>query len=102
MENNRKTFLFFWILLITLLLRDVPYINIIFINQLWIVYLLLLIIYIFSNVTIYFKHVFFTSLFFFVIAMVLSLYRLSFIAEAVGILLYLFFWIFFVMIYENN
>lgn len=93
MESNRKIFLFLWVLLVTLLLRDVPYLNVLFINQLWIVYLLMLFIFIFSNVTIYLRHVFITALLFFAFALVLSLFKFVFLAESVGILVYLFFWI---------
>lgn len=97
MEHNRKMFFFIWILLITLLLRDIPYINVLFINHLWIVYLLILFFFLFSNVRISLRHVLYATLLFFAGAFTLSLFRFVFMAEAVGILLYFFFWIIFVL-----
>lgn len=88
-----KLFVYLMIILLTLFLRDLPYFNVYVIRQLWLVYFLLFLTAIFSNLKISSNAVLSLSLLFLLAMLVLSLLKFTFFAEAMGIFLYFLFWI---------
>lgn len=93
MISQKKLVLFFLFSTVLLLLRDIPYLNVLIIEKLWLIYLLLLFwilsYFIPKKVDIFFFAVF--SLLF--IALLFSFLKITIIPEAVGIIIYALLWL---------
>ncbi|OGG24524.1 hypothetical protein A3A79_05060 [Candidatus Gottesmanbacteria bacterium RIFCSPLOWO2_01_FULL_43_11b] len=81
------------VIVITLLLRDLPYANVIFINKIWLLYLLILLLIILSSMKFKVTLVSYLTGFLFFVAFLLTLLKLTFFAEAIGALIYFSLWI---------
>ncbi len=81
------------LVLITLLVRDLPYFNVLVINRIWIVYLLALLLIFLSNIRFHVRYVVYFTLALFVVGLVLTLLRLTFFADGVGVIIYFALWI---------
>lgn len=88
----KKLFLYILLILATLFLRDLPYFNVLFIHQLWIVYFILLLILLFTSIKFDRRIVVGASFFLLLVALVLTLLKMSFFADAVGVFLYFLLW----------
>lgn len=92
MITQKKLVLFFLFLIVLLLLRDLPYFNVLVIERLWIIYLLLIIVGLFYFIP---KR---TSVFFFgafsliFIAAVFNFVGIAIIPEIIGIIIYGLLW----------
>lgn len=81
------------LILVTLLLRDLPYFNVIVINKIWILYLIMLLLVALSSIRFKFSIVSYVTLLLFVAAFILTLLGLTFFAEGIGTLIYFALWI---------
>lgn len=84
------------LILLTLFLRDVPYFNVFIIGKIWILYLLIFLIFVMAGIR--FRHTIFLpgTVMLFLLAYVLTIADITFLAEAIGILIYFSFWIIFI------
>ncbi len=96
MQKERFLFLLTVLILITLLLRDLPYFNVLIVNRIWIIYLLILLLLILSGMKFKVRHVSYAVLLLFIGAFILALLGLTFFAEGVGAVLYFALWIVFI------
>ena len=80
-------------ILFTLLLRDLPYFNVVIIGKMWIVYLFLFLVILLSRIRVKLSTISYVTILLLGVAMVLTLLSLKFFAEAIGIILYLSMWI---------
>ncbi len=96
MITTKHIFALSLVILFTLLLRDLPYINVIIIGKIWIIYLLILLLFLLSSIRFKFAMVSYLTILLFLAAFVLTLFNLTFFAEAIGILIYFSLWILFV------
>ena len=83
-------------ILLTLLLRDLPYVNVVVINKMWIIYLLILLFIALSSIKFKVSIVLYTTILLFLIAFIWTLLRLNFFADAIGSLIYFSLWIIFI------
>lgn len=93
MVNNRKVLAFFLFITFLLLLRDIPYFNVLIINKLWIVYIFVIAIialFFVSRKKIYLGVAFFFLLF---LALILTLAGVIVGADAIGIVIYILVWL---------
>lgn len=81
------------LILVTLLMRDLPYVNVIIINKIWIFYLILLLLVGLSSIRFKVSLVTYATFALFFIAFILTLLKLSFFAEAIGVLIYFSLWV---------
>lgn len=81
------------VILFTLLLRDLPYFNVVIIGKMWMIYLLLFLVILTSRVGVKLTAVTFVIVFLLGVALLLTLSNLKFFAEIVGIILYFCMWI---------
>lgn len=87
---SKKFFLFIVsLLLIALILRDIPYINILSANRIWLVYTFLLIFLIFPREG---HSMLFLAIFLLFITLALTLFNLTNLAEAFGVIIYFLVW----------
>lgn len=93
MMTLKHFFMLTVLILITLLMRDLPYINVVFIGKIWILYLLILLFVVLSSIKFRFALVTYGTVLLFVIVAVLTLLSLIFFAEAIGVLIYFSLWI---------
>ena len=96
--NDRRFIIIFLLIIFTLLLRDAPYLNVFIINKLWIVYILLIAVIVFSFIpkkTVYLWSTLFLLPF---IALIFALTKITIAAEVIGVILYSILW--FVAIYK--
>ena len=96
MITTKHIFALTLVILVTLLLRDLPYINVIIIGKIWIFYLLILLLFLLSSIRFKFNLVSYVTILLFLVAFVLTLFNLTFFAEAIGILIYFSLWILFI------
>ena len=92
MSANQITILVLAILF-TLLLRDLPYFNIIFISKMWIVYLVLFLAILLPRIRIKFSTFFYIAITLFGIGLISTLLQLKLFAETMGIILYFSLWV---------
>jgi len=81
------------LMLMTLLLRDLPYVNVIVINKMWILYVGMVLLVAFSRIRFKFSIVFYGTVALFVASFILTLLGLTFVAEGIGIFIYFALWI---------
>lgn len=93
MVNSKQLFVFLILILVTLLLRDLPYVNVVFISRLWLVYFAILMFVILASLKFRVTILWYTTIALFVMSFMLTLMRLPFFAESVGVLIYFFLWI---------
>ena len=81
------------LILLTLLLRDVPYFNVFIIGKIWILYLLIFLIVAMAGIR--FRHTIFlqSTVMLFLLAYVFTIVDIPFLAEAIGIIIYFSFWV---------
>ena len=80
-------------ILVTLLLRDLPYVNVVIINKMWIFYLIILLLVGLSSIKFKVSLVTHTTFALFLIAFILTILKLNFFAEGIGILIYFSLWV---------
>lgn len=85
MINNKKILLLLILILVMLFLRDVPYLNVFFINKLWIFYPLFLFFLFSPKNPIYF---FYATLLFMFLALFFVFFKLLIGAEILGVIIY--------------
>lgn len=90
MNNVKKIILVIALLILLLLIRDVPYLNIFVINKVWIGYIILL-FFLFPPKNV--KHLFYLTAFFFCMGVLFVFINFPLISEAQGIILYFLLWI---------
>ena len=93
MINNRNTVIFLLFILVTLFLRDVPYLNVFFVNKLWIFYLFLLAFFLIYMLRAKLKYLIYLCLALIIPTLLFILVKLNYFADAVGIFVYFFLWI---------
>lgn len=84
------------LILLTLLLRDLPYVNVIVIKKMWIFYLLILLFVALSSIKFKVSLVAYATVFMFLVAFILTLLQLNFFADGIGTLIYFSLWIIFI------
>lgn len=83
--SKNKLFFFFVLLLFLLLLRDLPYVNILFIDQLWIIYAFILVYVLLPrNLPL----LIFLLFFFLIASLIFMLSNFAVMAEALGIVIF--------------
>lgn len=93
MINSKQLFVLLILILVTLLLRDLPYANVVFISKLWLVYFAILIFVILVTIKFRVRVLWYTTIALFVMAFVLTLMRLPFFAESIGVIIYFSLWV---------
>lgn len=93
MINNKQLFALSILILLTLFLRDLPYINIVFISRLWLIYFAILMFVILATIKFRVILLWYVTIALFIGAFVLTLMRLSFFAESIGVLIYFSLWV---------
>lgn len=94
MTNDRKLLVAFLFVTLILLLRDTPYLNVLIINKLWIVYILVVAIIGFFFIPRN-KTYLITALFFLLfLAPILTLTGITIAVEVIGIIIYVLLWFF--------
>lgn len=90
--NDRRLLIAFLFIILILLLRDAPYINVLILNQLWIAYILLISVIIFFFIPR--KENYLWGIIFFLpfIALIFTLLRIAIGAEVVGVIFYSILW----------
>lgn len=96
MPTVKQLFILSMLILITLFLRDLPYINVVIINKMWILYIVILLLVLLSSIKFRVVVVSYLTGVLFFTAFVLTLLKLNFFAEAIGALVYFFLWILFI------
>jgi len=93
MVSNKQLFVLLTLVILTLLLRDSPYMNVLFIGRIWLFYFAILLFLIF--IAIKFKVVFlwYGAFILCILAFVFVVLRLPFFAELNGVLIYFALWI---------
>ena len=92
MSGKQASFLVL-VILFTLLLRDLPYFNVIVIGKMWIVYLLLFLALFLSRVRMKITTFYGIIMLLFGLALAFSIFALKFFSETIGIILYFSLWI---------
>lgn len=92
MTNDRKLFLIFLLLTFILLLRDTPYLNILVIDKLWIIYVLIIAAFAFFFIPK--KKIYLLIALFLLLlgALILTFMGIEIAAEVIGIVLYAILW----------
>lgn len=80
-------------ILFSLLLRDLPYMNLIFIDKMWILYLLILLLVFLSSIKFQVTIVSYVTALLFLVSFVLTVLKFTFFAEAIGSLIYFSLWV---------
>ncbi len=94
MMTSKHIFSLTIVILLTLLLRDLPYFNVIYINRIWLLYLTILLIVLLSNVRFKISRLRNVTVLLFFASYILTLSGLLFFAEALGTLIYFSLWTF--------
>jgi hypothetical protein len=81
------------VILLTLLIRDLPYINVTIINKIWIIYLLLLLVLALMSIRFRYAHILLCTSILIFTAFVLELLSIVFVADMIGIFIYFLLWI---------
>lgn len=92
-KDVQYLFLLSVLILLTLFIRDLPYINVLIISKIWIVYLLVLLVIFLYKVNFNVRYVLYSALLFFIFAFFLTVLSLSFFSEGAGVILYFSLWI---------
>ena len=93
MRNNKYLYLISLLVLFTLLIRDLPYINVAIIGRIWILYLLILLVVVLTSLKFQYQLVLWATYLLFVVAFVFTLLAIPFVAESIGILIYFALWV---------
>lgn len=93
MITTRALYLLGLLILFTLLIRDLPYVNVAIINRMWIVYLVILLVTVLSSLKFRYAPVLLVTCALFFIAYILTILSIVFVADAIGILIYFSIWI---------
>jgi len=96
MPSGKYVTLIGLLILLTLLLRDVPYFNVIIIGKIWILYLLILLIALMTSLRFRYSMFLPITIILFLLALLFTLISFPFMAEAIGILIYFAFWVIFI------
>lgn len=92
MTNSKQLFILLIFILLTLLLRDLPYLNVALISKIWLIYFAILFFVILSSVKFRVILLWYLTFALFFISFVLTLMPLPFFAESIGILIYFSLW----------
>lgn len=92
MVSSKKFLMLFILILLTLFLRDLPYLNVTFIGKMWLIYFALLLFIILVSIRFRVMFFWYATFVLFFAAFVLTLLRLPFFAESVGVLIYFLLW----------
>ncbi len=92
MVNSKQLFVLLILVLLTLLLRDLPYLNIVFISRIWLIYVAILLFVILVSIKFRVILLWYVTFALFFIAFVLTLARLPFFAESIGVFIYFLLW----------
>src|SRR5574341_2244881 len=92
MLDGKKLLLLFILVVFTLFLRDLPYVNVTFISRMWLIYFALLLFIVLISIKFRVGFLWFAIFLLSTVAFVLTFMRLPFFAESIGILIYFFLW----------
>lgn len=92
MLSGKKLLTLFILILLTLFLRDLPYVNVTFIGKMWLIYFALLLFTILVSIRFRVIFLWYATFVLFFAALILTLLRLPFFAESVGVLIYFLLW----------
>lgn len=92
MINSKQLFVLLILILLTLFLRDLPYLNVIFISRIWLVYFALLFFVILSLLKFRVIFLWYGIFTLFLIVGMLTIMHLPFFSESIGVLIYFSFW----------
>ena len=92
MINGKQFFVLLILILLTLLLRDLPYLNVVFISRIWLIYFAILFFVILASIKFRVILLWYATFALFLVAFVLTLMRLPFFSESAGILIYFSLW----------
>lgn len=90
--NDRRLIIAFLFIILILLLRDAPYINVLIINKLWIAYILLILVITFFFIPRKESYLWGTLFFLPFIALIFTLTGITIGAEVVGVIFYSILW----------
>lgn len=93
MKKINKNWIFMFVLISALFLKDAPYLNTLFLDKIWVIDAVLLLILFFSVFYLSEQKNNFLIVTFIFIACVLSLFQFTKLADAVGIIIYLLLWL---------
>jgi len=92
MANNKQFLVLLTLVLLTLLLRDLPYLNVIFVSRIWLIYFAILLFVIFAGIKFRVTLLWFVTFVLLCATFALTILRLSFFAESIGVLIYFLLW----------
>ena len=93
MFNNKYLYLISLLILFTLLIRDLPYINVAIIGRIWIIYLLILLVILLTSIKFKYSLFLYATAILFFVAFLLTILTLGFMADAIGVLIYFSLWV---------
>lgn len=93
MFNNKYLYLVSLLVLFTLLIRDLPYVNVAIIGRMWIIYLFILLVILLTSIKFKYSLFLYATFVLFFAAFVLTILTLGFIADAIGVLIYFSLWV---------
>ncbi len=92
MLSNKQIFILLILVMLALLLRDVPYLNILFISRIWLIYFAILLFVLFAGIKFRVTIIWLATYMLFGTAFVLTILRLPFFAEFIGVLIFFLLW----------
>ena len=90
--RSKQFFVLLILILLTLLLRDLPYVNVVFISRIWLIYFAILFFVLLAGIKFRVILLWYSTFVLLIAAFVLALMGLPFFSESVGMLIYFSLW----------
>lgn len=94
MFNLKKIIFLLLFIILSLIVRETPYINIFLIGKLWMFYLLVLFLFLFP-LSVF--PLFILLILFLLVAFILTIFKLTYFAESIGVVIYFLLWVIFLL-----
>lgn len=92
MLSNKQIFILLILVLLTLFLRDLPYLNVLFISRIWLMYFAILLFVLFAGIKFRATIIWLATYVLLGVAFVLTILQLPFFAEFIGVLIFFLLW----------
>lgn len=93
MKKISRNWIFLFVLIVALFLKDAPYVNTLFLDKIWVVDVVLILMLLLSVFSLSERKNNFFIILLIIIAGIFSVFQLTKLADAVGIVLYLLLWV---------
>ena len=92
MLSNKQIFILLILVIFALFLRDLPYVNVLFTSRIWVIYFAILLYVLFAGIKFRMTVLWFMTFVLLCATFALTILRLSFFAESIGVLIYFLLW----------